>query len=133
MTMIYGVGIDIVEVSRMAGIIEKWGGRFVNRVFSQGEIAYCEKCAQPAMHYAARFAAKESFLKSLGLGLGMGLSLKDIAVAADQRGKPEIKLTGKGAEMLSQMGNAAVHLSLSHTRDAATAIVVLERAGTARA
>lgn len=126
--MILGIGTDIVEVSRMAGIIGKWGGRFVNRVFSPDEIAYCEKCAQPALHYAARFAAKESFLKSLGLGLGMGLSLTDIAIAKDQRGKPEIKLTGKGAEMLSALGNASVHVSLSHTREAATAMVILEKA-----
>ncbi len=129
--MIYGIGIDIVEVSRMADIIERWGGRFVDRVFSPAEISYCEGCARPAMHYAARFAAKESFLKSLGLGLGMGLSLKEIAVSADQRGKPEIRLTGKGAEVLREMGSTAVHLSLSHTRDAATAIVVLEKAGAA--
>ena len=131
--MIIGIGIDIVEVSRMAGIIGKWGGRFVNRVFSLGEIAYCEKCAQPAMHYAARFAAKESFLKSLGLGLGMGLRLTEIAVTANPRGKPEIEVTGKGAEKLNVLGNIAIHVSLSHTREAATAMVILERAEVARA
>lgn len=126
--MIVGIGIDIVEVSRMAGIIGRWGNRFVNRVFSPGEIAYCEGCAQPAMHYAARFAAKESLLKSLGLGLGRGLLLAEIAVATDERGKPELKLTGKGAEILSDLGNVVVHLSLSHTRELATAMVILERA-----
>ncbi len=126
--MICGVGIDIVEVSRMAGIIGKWGGRFVKRVFTSGEIAYCEKYAQPAMHYAVRFAAKESFLKSMGLGLGMGLHLTDIAVATDQRGKPEIRLTGTASAMLSALGKVCVHVSLSHTREAATAMVILEKA-----
>ena len=90
--MIYGTGIDIVEVRRMEEIIQKWGGRFVARVFSQGEISYCTSCALPAMHYAARFAAKESFLKSLGMGLGMGLCLRDIEVTSDRQGKPEQKV-----------------------------------------
>jgi holo-[acyl-carrier protein] synthase len=127
--MIYGTGIDIVEVSRMAGIIARWGDRFVERVFTPGEIEYCSKRALPAMHYAARFAAKESFLKSLGIGLGMGLALNEIEVVSNQSGKPEVRLRGKAMGMLLNRGVLAAHVSLSHTRHSATALVVLEKAG----
>jgi holo-[acyl-carrier protein] synthase len=125
--MIYGAGIDIVEVCRMEEIIRKWGDRFVARVFSKGEITYCAGCALPAAHYAARFAVKESFLKSLGMGLGMGLSLKDIEVANDRRGKPRVRLLGRAADILLRFGIRAVHVSISHTRHSATAIVLLEK------
>ena len=131
--MIYGTGIDIVEVQRMANIIARWGKRFVDRVFSPGEIEYCHKRALPTMHYAARFAAKESLLKSLGIGLGMGLSLKDIEVVSDQRGKPEVRLRGGAEGMLRNLGVSAVHLSLSHTRHSATAVVILEKVGSSHA
>lgn len=131
--MIYGAGIDIVEVQRMAEIIARWGNRFLYRVFSPGEVEYCHKCALPAMHYAARFAAKESFLKSLGIGLGMGLSLQEIEVVNDQRGKPEVRLRGRAEGILHNLGVSATHLSLSHTRHSATAVVVLEKAGPSHA
>jgi holo-[acyl-carrier protein] synthase len=131
--MIYGTGIDIVEVPRMAGIIARWGNRFVERVFSPGEIDYCHNRALPAMHYAVRFAAKESLLKSLGIGLGMGLSLKDIEVVSDQRGKPEVRLRGRAEGMLRNLGVSAAHVSLSHTRHFATASVILEKVEPAHA
>jgi holo-[acyl-carrier protein] synthase len=127
--MIYGTGIDIVEVQRMAGIIARRGNRFLERVFTPGEVAYCHKRALPAMHYAARFAAKESLLKSLGIGLGMGLSLQEIEVLSDQRGKPEVRLLGRAEGMLHRLGVSVAHLSLSHTRHSATAVVILEKAG----
>jgi holo-[acyl-carrier protein] synthase len=127
--MIYGTGIDIVEIRRMAEIIARWGNRFVERVFASGEREYCQKRALPEMHYAARFAAKESLLKALGMGLGMGLSLPDIEVVSDLRGKPEVRLRGKAEDMLQRLGVSAVHVSLSHTRQHATAIVILEKAG----
>ncbi|MCG6534302.1 MAG: holo-ACP synthase [Syntrophales bacterium LBB04] len=125
--MIYGTGIDIVEVRRMEEITKKWGNRFVARVFSPGEIDYCSNHAMPAMHYAARFAAKESFLKSLGLGLGMGIGLRDIEVSTDCTGKPKVMLHGGASEILHKLGIGAVHVSLSHTRQMAAAMVVLEK------
>lgn len=131
--MIYGTGIDIVEVSRMAGIIARWGNRFLERVFSPGEIEYCHQRAFPAMHYAARFAAKESLLKSLGIGLGMGIALYEIEVASDGKGKPEVRLRGRAAGMLINRGVSAVNVSLSHTRHSAMALVILEKAGPAHA
>jgi len=131
--MIYGTGIDIVEVQRMAQIIARWGDHFLNRVFSPGEIEYCQTGALPAMHYAARFAAKESFLKSLGIGLGMGLALSDIEVAKDQHGKPTVSLRGRANNILNNLGVSVSHLSMSHTRQIATAMVVLEQVGSSHA
>ncbi len=125
--MILGIGIDIVEVSRLAHSINRWGGRFVSRVFSPAEIKYCNSRPLPAMHYAARFAAKESFLKALGIGLGMGLRLREIEVSLNGQGRPEIEVTGMGPAMLHHRGVNSIHVSLSHTRDSATALVVLEK------
>ena len=112
----------------MAQIIARWGNRFVDRVFSPGEVEYCHKRALPAMHYAARFAAKESLLKSLGIGLGMGLALRDIEVLNDERGRPAVRLQGKAQGMLQDLGVSVAHLSMSHTQDSAMAVVILEKA-----
>ena len=131
--MIYGTGIDIVEVERMAAIIAKWGDRFVKRVFSCAEVEYCIRRALPAMHFAARFAAKESLLKSLGIGLGMGLSLQEIEVISDERGKPEVRLFGRAEGMLKSLDVSVAHLSLSHTRHSAIAMVILEKSGASHA
>jgi holo-[acyl-carrier protein] synthase len=117
----------------MAGVITRWGSRFVERVFSPGEIGYCHNRAFPAMHYAARFAAKESLLKSLSIGLGMGLALNEIEVVSDRKGKPEVRLRGRAAGMLLNRGVSVAHLSLSHTRHSATALVILEKAESAHA
>ena len=124
--MIAGTGIDLVDVGRLKKIIAKWGGRFTGRFFSKHEIDYCQKRAVPAIHYAARFAAKESFLKSLGIGLGMGVNLKDIEVMNDQQGKPDLILHDEAQRLLSERGIQKVHLSLTHTSDAAVAVVILE-------
>jgi holo-[acyl-carrier protein] synthase len=102
------------------------GRSFTGRFFSQHEIDYCQKRAVPAIHYAARFAAKESFLKSLGIGLGMGVNLKDIEVMNDQQGKPDLILHDEAQRLLSERGIQKVHLSLTHTSDAAVAVVILE-------
>jgi len=129
--VIAGVGIDLVEVRRIDRLLQKWGDRFTGRFFALGESAYCGAKARPAIHYAARFAAKESFLKSLGIGLGMGVHLREIEVSRDRRGKPALVLHGKAVSMLRERGITAVHLSLTHTADHAAAVVVLET-GTAK-
>ena len=90
--MIYGIGTDFVEVPRIEKILQKWGEKFTGRVYSKGEIDYCHNKAFPAMHFAARFAVKESFLKSLGIGLGMGVKLRDIEVINTPQGKPILKI-----------------------------------------
>lgn len=127
MRVIYGIGIDFVEVSRAEKILERWGERFTFRVYSPFEIAYCKKQVFPTMHYAARFAAKESFLKAAGIGLWMGIRLKDIEVLSNREGGPEIKLHAKARDILRDNGISAVHLSLSHTAMLAVAMVILEQ------
>jgi holo-[acyl-carrier protein] synthase len=125
--MIYGMGIDLVENDRLAKIIAKWGSRFLQRVFSAAEINYCEKHAQASINYGARFAAKESFLKALGIGLGMGVKLKEIEVVHDKNGKPDLALWGEAKAQIEKRNIEKIHLSLTHTRSYATAIVLLEK------
>ncbi len=125
--MIYGVGIDLVENSRMEKIIAKWGPKFINRIFSPAEIGYCGRHAHSATHYGVRFAAKESFLKALGIGLGEGVKLSDIAVVNEENGKPVLVLGGEAKKRLKEKKIKKVHLSLAHTRNYSTAVVVLEK------
>ncbi len=125
--MIHGIGTDFVEVSRLERILKEWGDRFLDRVYAHDEIEYCKNKAFPAIHFAARFAAKESFLKSLGIGLGMGVKLKEIEVRNNTLGNPELKINEKVASILDDLGVKAIHLSMTHTRGHAHAIVILER------
>jgi holo-[acyl-carrier protein] synthase len=125
--MIYGVGIDLVENSRMERIIGKWGPKFLNRIFSEGEMEYCGRHAHSSTHYGARFAAKESFLKALGIGLGMGVKLSDIEVVSDKNGKPLLALSGEAKSQIEKRKITKIHLSLTHTKQYASAIVLLEK------
>ena len=126
--MICGIGIDLVENGRLEKIINKWGVKFLNRVFSSGEIQYCGKHIQSAaIHYGARFAAKESFLKALGIGLGMGVKLSDIEVIHDKNGKPFLALRGGAKVQIEKREITKIHLSLTHTKKYATAVVLLEK------
>jgi holo-[acyl-carrier protein] synthase len=125
--MIHGIGTDLVEVSRIERILKRWGDRFINRVYARDEIEYCKNKAFPAMHFAARFAAKESFLKSLGVGLGMGVKLREIEVSNNALGSPVLKMNERIVNILDNLGVNAIHVSMTHTREHAHAIVVLER------
>ena len=125
--MIHGIGTDFVEVSRIERILKKWGDRFLDRVYAHDEIEYCKNKAFPAIHFAARFAAKESFLKSLGIGLGMGVKLREIEVSNNALGSPVLKMNEKVVSILDNLGVKAIHVSMTHTREHAHAIVVLER------
>jgi holo-[acyl-carrier protein] synthase len=125
--MIYGIGIDLVENIRIERIIAKWGMKFLQRVFSEGEIKYCEKHVKASIHFAARFAAKESFLKALGIGLGMGVTLREIEVVHDENGKPDLLPGGEARTQIEKRGINKVYLSLTHTDSYATAIVLLEK------
>jgi holo-[acyl-carrier protein] synthase len=111
----------------MKKLLAKWGDRFTERYYSQDEIDYCRRRAVPAIHFAARFAAKESFLKSLGIGLGMGVKLKDIGVINDQQGKPAFALADKAQSLIKQRRIRKVHLSMTHTSDCAAAVVIMEK------
>ena len=125
--MIYGIGIDLVENDRLEKIIKKWGDKFLNKIFSKGEILYCTRHAQSSIHFGARFAAKESFLKALGLGLGGGVKLSDIEVINDETGKPALKLNGTARTQIEKRNVTNIHLSLTHTKKYATAVVLLEK------
>ena len=125
--MICGIGIDLVEIRRIENILKKWGEKFTGRVYSESEIEYCQKHAHPAIHYAARFAAKEAFLKSIGIGLAGGARLKDIEVIRNQQGKPGLNLHNKAKTISNRYGTLTVHLSITHTKNYATAVVVLEK------
>jgi holo-[acyl-carrier protein] synthase len=124
--MILGMGNDIFEVDRMKRELELAGVEFRDRLFTAGEIAYCEGKRYPAQHYAARFAAKEAFLKALNTGLRNGLSWKDVEVRHRADGAPELVLSGEARALAEQRGIEKVFLSLSHTSALAMASVVLE-------
>ncbi len=122
--MIVGIGIDIVEVDRIAERILKDG--FREKIFSRNEIDFCEsKGTNKAQHYAARFAAKEAFLKATGKGMLLSNELNEIEVRTNENGKPEINLTGS-LTFFPEEKKWKIHLSLSHIRDTACAMVVLE-------
>ena len=120
-----GVGIDMIEVSRVADKIGKESG-FREMVFSENEINYCEPKPNKAEHYAARFAAKEAFLKAIGTGWKTGTAFNEIEVQHDGEGSPVLHLLGETARTLSSMGINKIHLSLSHLKSIASAVVVVE-------
>jgi holo-[acyl-carrier protein] synthase len=125
--MISGIGIDLIEVDRVAERVGRENG-FKELVFSAGEIAYCEKMAHPAEHFAARFAAKEAFFKALGTGWQNGTAFNEVEVAHDEKMKPHIRLLGNTAAHLSEIVDIdKVLVSLSHIKTVATAIVIIEQ------
>jgi holo-[acyl-carrier protein] synthase len=123
----FGVGIDVIEVSRIQKEISKEDGGFKTKVFTQGEINYCETQSTKAQNYAARFAAKEAFFKAMGTGWSNGYAWAEVEVARDSAGKPYIITHGKVKEFLKQNRISNVHVSLSHVKETATAIVSLEK------
>lgn len=125
--MIYGIGVDLVENERMAAIISRWGSKFLERVFSTHEMEYCERHAHASINYGARFAAKEAFLKALGIGIGMGIKLNEIEVVNNDKGKPDLFLTGEAKAQIGKRKISKIHLSLTHTRKYSSAIVLLEK------
>jgi holo-[acyl-carrier protein] synthase len=125
--MIYGIGVDLVENDRIEKIIQKWGEKFLSRVFSDREVAYCRRPAQASVHYGARFAVKESFLKAIGTGLGRGVKLLEIEVVNEESGKPQLMLSGGAREYLVKAGIERIHLSITHTKNYASAMVLLEK------
>jgi holo-[acyl-carrier protein] synthase len=124
--MIVGTGIDIVEVPRVARSIERFGERFLNRVFTAAEIRYCQSKANSAERFAARFAAKEAAMKAIGTGMRGGVSWKDFEVSHEPGGRPTMVLHGKAAQVALTLGGRRSHLSVSHTEEQAIAYVILE-------
>lgn len=125
--MIFGIGIDLVEVGRIEAILNRRGEGFLRRIYTGGEIEYCSRKARPAVHYAARFAVKEAFLKAVGLGMGGTIRFSDIGTAHDGSGKPVLAPAGGAEAFLALHRIRSVHLTISHTATHATAVVVLEQ------
>lgn len=124
--MIYGIGIDIVQVARIRAAVGKWGDRFLRRVFTEKEIAYCLGKKDPYPSLSARFAAKEALVKAAGSRFSSPWT--DIEISNDPRGKPLIHAWGGLGEMFER-NSLRVHISLSHEREYSIACVVLEKDG----
>src|SRR4051812_42144135 len=124
--MIVGTGIDIAEVPRIRQSIERFGDRFLQRIYTPGEIRYCDSKANRFERYAARFAAKEAGMKALGTGWNHGVRWRDCEVTRTPGGRPTMAFHGKAAEFAAKLGAKNVVLSLSHTAEQAIAQVILE-------
>jgi len=122
--MIVGTGVDIVETSRIQRVFERHGERFARRLFTAGEIAYCEKFKNKAERYAARFAAKEAAFKALGTGWREGIRWVDVEVTHQPSGKPELVLSGRAQELAQTLGVAQSAVSISHADSYAVALVI---------
>jgi holo-[acyl-carrier protein] synthase len=124
--MILGTGIDIVEVPRIGQSIERFGERFLNRIFTAAEIRYCESKANRVERFAARFAAKEAAMKAIGTGMRGGVRWQDFEVGREPGGRPTMMFHGKAAQVAQSLGAKRAHLSVSHTEAHAVAYVILE-------
>ena len=130
MNHIIGIGVDIVEISRMKSILEQHGERFISRVFTENEKEYSMSTANAAERFAGRFAAKEAVIKALGVGKNTGITWHDIETVRVASGKPSVRLRNHALLYLKQKGGSgnAIHLSIAHDGGKAIAFVVMERA-----
>jgi holo-[acyl-carrier protein] synthase len=122
---ILGTGVDIVETARIRDSLERFGERFLNRCFWPDEVAYCNGMKFPALHFAARFAAKEAISKAFGTGIGHHLGWKDMEICKRNSGEPYAVLHGKGTDLAAARGVTEVFVSLSHCKDYAAAHAVI--------
>jgi holo-[acyl-carrier protein] synthase len=121
--MVLGLGIDIIEIIRIKKSIEKYGDKFLAKVFTEGEISYCDKKFNKYQHYAARFAAKEAVYKALASGWKEGLRWKDIEIQNDPSGMPSVNSQGKLHSFLSD--NTQLRISISHSENYVTAVAII--------
>ena len=124
--MIVGTGIDLVEIERIEKTVDRYGERFLDRVYTSAEQAYCMRKRRSAESLAARFAAKEAGAKALGTGISFGVSWLEIEVVRESRGRPALLFHGRAAEIAGRLGVMRAALSITHTGDVAMASVVLE-------
>jgi len=124
--MVLGLGTDLIETKRIQESIDRFGERFLERVFTMGEIAYCRRKKNAAESFAARFAAKEAGAKALGTGISRGVTWTELEVRREVSGKPTLHLSGRAAELAGAMGVRRLQLSLTHSRELAMAVVVAE-------
>jgi holo-[acyl-carrier protein] synthase len=124
--MVLGLGSDLIEIARIEASIERFGARFLERVFTPAEIAYCQSKKQAAESFAARFAAKEAAAKALGTGISLGIAWPEIEVRREPTGQPALHWSGRALERAQALGVKRTSLSLSHGREIALAVVVVE-------
>jgi holo-[acyl-carrier protein] synthase len=125
--MIFGTGIDIIEVDRIKNSIQKYSDRFKKKIFTQKEIDYCHSQADPAKHFAARFTVKEAVLKCFGTGMTDGILWKDIEVDKLNSGQPVLNLYGNGKELFNQLNLKHIHISITHDKTYAVAHAIAEK------
>jgi holo-[acyl-carrier protein] synthase len=128
-----GIGIDLVPISRMREIIARWDERFLRRVFTDAEIAYCQARRDPIPHFAARFAAKEAALKALGTGLSLGVNWRELEVRRERGQPPSLVLSGRSREISRRRGGRRMLVTLTHDGDYAMAQAMLVGDDTAEA
>src|SRR5213596_2846750 len=121
--MITGIGVDVIQNDRLRDSIQRFGDRFLNRIYTEGEMGYCKKCANPDIHFAARFAAKEAAFKALGTGWAKGVKWKDVEVKRLPSGKPELHLFGEALAVATALRATRFHVSLTHDQLISCAVV----------
>ena len=124
--MIVGIGIDLAEVDRIRAAIERYGSRFIGRIYTNTEIAYVERKANRYERYAARFAAKEAGMKAIGTGWKRGVRWQDFEVSNLPSGRPTLQFHGVASQIANSLGVRNIALSLTHTAEQGLAIVILE-------
>jgi len=122
---ILGTGIDLVENARISAALEKFGDRFLKRIFTADETAYCVSFSNPIPHYAARFAAKEAVSKAFGTGIGAAMGWTEIEIYHNEAGAPFVRLHGSAEALARQRGVRQIHVSLTHTDSHAAASALL--------
>jgi len=127
--MIAGIGVDIVEIARIQAMLDRYGDRFLRRVFTVAESAYAMSGANKAERLAGRFAVKEAVMKALGTGKSLGILWGDVETVRGRSGKPEVRLHGQAMKLAKSRGGGAVHVSITHDGGKAVAFVILEKAG----
>jgi holo-[acyl-carrier protein] synthase len=125
MSNIIGLGFDATDIPRIADTIERYGDRFVNRIFTDGEIAYSNRRREPAIHLAGRFAAKEATMKALGTGHSQGVLWRDVEVVRQRGGPPQLQLHGGAARRFAAMGGRSSLLTITHSDTLAMAQVLI--------
>ncbi len=125
--MIFGTGIDIIEVDRIKNSIRKYSDRFKKKIFTQKEIDYCHSQAEPAKHFAARFTVKEAVLKCFGTGMTGTILWKDIEIDKLNSGQPVLNLHGNGKKLFNQLNLKHIHISITHDKTYAAAHAIAEK------
>jgi holo-[acyl-carrier protein] synthase len=125
--VIFGTGLDIIEIDRIKKSLEKYSPRFESKIFTNEEINYCQSQIDPGKHFAARFAVKEAVSKSLGTGITNEVGFKDIEVVNQTSGKPIVKMGGRGKLLFEKLNLKFIHISISHDRHYAIAHAIAEQ------